>query len=570
MARRTESSRPHRCHWQSSVRRRSSPGVFHGLGLFDLSKAYIWNHSQSNLVARGVDEFEILVSSDIDPLTATFSSVGVFNLAAARGNGADLPETVDFGAVFPNVQLVKFDINSAQSGSANDYVGLAEVRFEGTEQPLTRKQFLSWGTETHREITAAFQIPNDILLAETAHLDGTTSGGVGGKAFAWPLSAQFRVYNSLTQYDTDKYGLSLRAFSDQLHAEYWSTQGGYYCCRGGGDRFYDDNSHIAVALAEAYEITGDQVFLERAIDTFDFLLTGEASGANGGSYWSVQDHSFLDTTSSIQGARAALMIYKATHDEQYLDHALRKYGWARDTTQLSSGTFLEKLFLTGPKAGQVGDFDLVHYAGYGIAANVLFYETTGETAYLDEAQRIATTSLGRYFDGATGRINDEGFWAYELVDGLVELYEVDGDQQWYDAAIEALEWLHENKRDPNGHYGRFWGRGGPQTLALSQWDLNDQAPVARAYLQIGLAQVPGDFDADGDVDGSDFLSLQRQGMSTHSLAAWTRHYGSTADEVIGGNQGAVIAVPEPSSMLLVCGIAVGQIWVRRVSRGRLP
>ena len=367
----------------------------------------------------------------------------------------------------------------------------------------------------------------------------------------------FEFTTSLAQHDSGKYRATLHAFSNEFHTDYWSPEGGYYCCRGGGDRFYDDNSHIAVALAEAYEITGEQVFLDRAIETFDFLLTGEAPGANGGSYWSVEDHTFLDSTAAIQGARASLMIYKATNDEQYLEHALRRYNWARDTTQLSSGTFLEKLYLTGPKVGQIGDFDLVHYAGYGIAANVLFCETTGELEYLEEAQRIALTSLGRYFDATTGQINDEGFWAYELVDGLVELYQADGDQQWYDAAIRAMDWLYENKRDPNGHYGRFWGRGGPQDVALSQWDLNDQAPVARAFLRLGLAEVPGDSDFDGDVDGADFLALQRMGITPSTLAVWPDSYGSTSDNVIGTAVASIATVPEPSSFLILTGLTIG-------------
>jgi hypothetical protein len=449
-------------------------------------------------------------------------------------------------------------------------------------------QFLPWGTDVANSIVLDLQLPGQALFAETAHADGSQSGGWNGKAFAWPHSAEFRVLNSLTRYNPAAYSPVLRQFADQFHAAYWTAfGGGYVCCAGGGDRFYDDNSHLAVALAEAYEITGDQVYLNRAAATFDFLLTGEAPGANGGSYWSVQDHSFLDTSAALQGARAALMLYKATGTETYLQAAHRRYDWAKNTTQLPSGTFLEKLYLTGPKANQAGDFDLVHYAGYAIAANALFYDVTGGQQYLTEAQRIASASLSRYFDPTTGRIGDEGFWAYELVDGLDDLYQRDHNPTWLSAVAVALQWLHDNKQDAAGHYGRFWGRNGPQIGLLTSWDLNDQAPVARAYLHTALLQVPpisggdnADFDHDGDIDGADFLTWQR-GLGLNGqlnratgdangdgsvlaadFAIWKSQFGDSPATTLAA------PVPEPTgSLLAMTFLAAVQFTDRRPTQG---
>ncbi|MCA9261051.1 MAG: AGE family epimerase/isomerase [Planctomycetales bacterium] len=435
-------------------------------------------------------------------------------------------------------------------------------------QTLDSELFRSWGVETALEIDATLKLPGQALYAETAHSDGTRTGGWNGTGFAWPHSAQFRVLNDLVRIDSRTYVRQLRQFSDQFHNAFWSPDGGYYCCRGGGDRFYDDNAHIAVALAEAYLITGAQVYLDRAEATFDFLLTGEAPRQNGGSYWSVADHSFLDSAAALQGARAALMLYQATGNAEYIEHAQRRYGWARDVTQVADGTFMEKLFLTGDKAGQIGNYTLVQFAGYGISTNTLFYDVTGDEAYLDEAQRIARTTLRKFFDASTGRINDEGFWAYELVDGLIDLYQRDNNAVWLNHVVGALEWLHENKEDPQGHYPRFWGREGPQVGTLDAWDLNDQAPVARGYLQASLAQrAPvgavdsADFDFDGDVDAEDFLTWQRhQGLTDQpyrstgdanddgwvtaaDLEIWQAQMGRSSD-------GPFTAIPEPGAWAL--------------------
>jgi parallel beta-helix repeat protein len=58
-----------------------------------------------------------------------------------------------------------------------------------------------------------------------------------------------------------------------------------------------------------------------------------------------------------------------------------------------------------------------------------------------------------------------------------------------------------------------------------------------------VVATPGDFDADGDVDGRDFLIWQRNG-SVGSLTDWQANYGA-------GALAAATAVPEPSSVCLL-------------------
>lgn len=147
------------------------------------------------------------------------------------------------------------------------------------------RQLIVWGFDTQDQIEATLGLANSPLYAETAHLNGSQSGGAGGVVFAWPLSTQFRVLNSLTRIDRATYAPKLRAFSDRLHADFWWTQGtkGYSCCDGGDDRYYDDNAHIAVALIESYRITGGPIYLSRARDVYDFLLAGAVPGHPGGS-----------------------------------------------------------------------------------------------------------------------------------------------------------------------------------------------------------------------------------------------------------------------------------------------
>jgi hypothetical protein len=343
----------------------------------------------------------------------------------------------------------------------------------------------TWGLETYNETDRTLRVSGTRLFAETASLNGSQSGGLNGRAFVWPAATQFRVFNTLAQIQPATYTPVLRQFSDQLHTAYYNN--GYRSGAGGGDRFYDDNGHLVVSLVEAYRITNDSTYLTRAVGAQAFVMQGEDGAGGGGIYFKQNEFTSKDAISTLQGARGAAMLYRATGQQSYLNDANRLLAWGRSHIQRSDGLYSERWSIPGN--GPDGA-DLVNSAGIAISANLEMYDATGNAGYMTEAQRIASRSLSRYFDAGTGRINDEGYWAFELVDALDNLYLHDNNPLWLNRVSGALTWLHDNKRDPNGHYGLFWGRDGAQVTTLGSWDLNEQAAVARAYLYTSAVPEP--------------------------------------------------------------------------------
>src|SRR5687768_2125292 len=57
----------------------------------------------------------------------------------------------------------------------------------------------TWGMETYSETDRTLRVPDAALFAETARLDGMQYGGFNSRAYVWPVSTQFRVFNTLTQ-----------------------------------------------------------------------------------------------------------------------------------------------------------------------------------------------------------------------------------------------------------------------------------------------------------------------------------------------------------------------------------
>jgi hypothetical protein len=106
---------------------------------YNLSSAIIWQYNGVNgfgqpTPERGIDEFTILVSPD---LASPFVPIGTFNLNAPVDPLDPAGELAQVRAMAnaTNVRRVKFDINSAHGGPAQEFVGLSEVRFEGTALP---------------------------------------------------------------------------------------------------------------------------------------------------------------------------------------------------------------------------------------------------------------------------------------------------------------------------------------------------------------------------------------------------------------------------------------------------
>lgn len=346
--------------------------------------------------------------------------------------------------------------------------------------------FESWGIQVLGEIDATLGHPTSPLWAETAHADGTQSGGFNGHAFVWPLSTQLRALAQAASLDSATWEGRLWVSNNEMQKAYWfNARGGHSATHGNnaGLKFYDDNAHIAVGYVDAYRITGVQTYLDRAKATYDFVLEGEwTSSGRGGIRFNQQTTDSADSISTLQGMRAAAMLAQHTtgaERDAYLADVERLWDWAAANIQLDSGRFSQGFDYNN---NQPAGVDIVNASSIGVSAHLEWYKATGDQTHLDEALAIANATVGRFINTDTNVISDEGLWAFELVEAYNALSLETGDTQWTERIVAGLTWLHDNKQDSNGHYGLFWGRDGPITGDLTRWHLNDMAPVAFAYL----------------------------------------------------------------------------------------
>lgn len=164
------------------------------------------------------------------------------------------------------------------------------------------------------------------------------------------------------------------------------------------------------------------------------------------------------------------------------------------------------------------------------AANTLTIELAGLLAGEFDALQIG------------GNATLAGELSVELLGG----FELDPHQEFLilDVAGERTGQFTDLEEGDNvGMFGEFGGLGNfgdtPLFISYEGGDGNDVVLYTTPTLE-------GDFDADGDVDGSDFLAWQRTDGTPEGLSDWQMNYGTPSNV-----SASAVSVPEPSSFLLL-------------------
>lgn len=271
---------------------------------------------------------------------------------------------------------------------------------------------------------------------------------------------------------------------EQLRLHYWCTQNqtsGFNSSYGGcGDRYYDDNAWLALALLDLYELTGNSKYLGWAQETVVFCMSGEngpADSPNGGIRWHESDTGGASVCSTAPTILANLILYQKTAIEHYKTDGQRLYSWIMNSDlRYDTGLFHET------NQGALG-----YQTAVMTQAAVRLYQITGSETYLAEAERMAAAMEHVFINRTTQALTQHGKWGgHDMTNAYADLYESDGNSRWLDTAAGYLEFLYVNCIDPsNGLYPAVWN----DTSRISSADMIDNASVALAYWR--MASTPG-------------------------------------------------------------------------------
>jgi hypothetical protein len=341
----------------------------------------------------------------------------------------------------------------------------------------TKDDFRAWGKEAVELTRAAFFMPDKRLYGEEI-VPGQPPKQV---SFNWGCGVWLSALNAATEADA-RYGLWLREFAEESR-RYWNTEGpvpGYDVLPmpKSADRYYDDNEWMALALVETYERLHDPKYLRWAGDTLRFVMSGEDQSLGGGIYWREREKSSKNTCSNAPAAAACLAIYRYSHNPGLLAKARELYGWTKKNLQDPED------YLMGDSIRLDGHKEMTKWS-YNTALMIRtaaeLYRVTNEPGYRLDALNMAAASASRWLHG--GRLEGPGKFAHLLVEAWLILdRDVPGAAIPRRRAGEALAYLHDHARSPEGFYPDPWGDGPlpPNRKAA----LIDQASFARACFEL--------------------------------------------------------------------------------------
>src|SRR5690606_13836727 len=160
------------------------------------------------------------------------------------------------------------------------------------------------------------------------------------------------------------------------------------------DRFYDDNVWLGIDFTDLYIQSGNQKYLTKAKEIWEFVASGMDAKLGGGIYWYEQHKTSKNTCSNAPGVVFLVKLHQATNETDYLTQAIALYEWTK--THLSDpedGLYWDNIKLDG----QVDERKYPYNSGQMLQAATLLYQVTGEDKYLEEAQEIAESGHNFFF-----------------------------------------------------------------------------------------------------------------------------------------------------------------------------
>jgi uncharacterized protein YyaL (SSP411 family) len=300
--------------------------------------------------------------------------------------------------------------------------------------------------------------------------------------FMWGNGVQFTALAAAAKYDPDTYKPILYDFANGLK-KYWDTGApipgfdAYISTTNHSDKYYDDNQWLILGFVEAYEVTGDEFFLNWARRVNEFSLSGWDDKLGGGIYWKV-DHQSKNTCSNGPAAAAAMRLYLAgnAQDKDQRDWALRIRKWTADNLQdPEDGLFWDNIHING----KLDKTKYTYNTALMIRTDVLLYKSLGDKLYLDSSRRMADASIKHWADPKTGAIGGPPKFAHLLCESLLRLYDETKDAKYLNTVRAYADQAHRDARDPKGGYWDDWNKKDHSTDARKS--LIENASAARLF-----------------------------------------------------------------------------------------
>ena len=187
-------------------------------------------------------------------------------------------------------------------------------------------------------------------------------------------------------------------FEKDIDGRYcWMMRPGY------GHRFSDDDAWAGIGLLESYDLEHRQFYLDqlRMFGNWAWQLWDEKGG--GGMYWQdapASENNTLNVKNAANNNPTCIIftrLYEITGEKVWLDRAILTYQWIYDVL-LDKNDMQVRDNIAVKENNKMNTYKGAYNQGSFINAAVLLYRATGEHKYLEHAIACATSLNGRKFE----------------------------------------------------------------------------------------------------------------------------------------------------------------------------
>jgi hypothetical protein len=257
---------------------------------------------------------------------------------------------------------------------------------------------------------------------------------------------------------------------------------------GGGTRFYDDNSIVGISLLEAYRLTQDATYLQRASGIVPFLKNGIDSNLGGALWWNEDfryDHSVAEANkAACSNGYATLFLleyYKVcpeSEKQKILDIAKGLYDWLRANLYDPD----TKCYWNDRNAnGTINKTLWTYNSGVMVQNGIRLFEITGNNQYLDEAKATAQGAYDYFVkirNGFLSYTNSDPWFNTKLLRAYIDLApHSDAAKTYVDTYYNFINNGYKKARTDIGFFYEDWTGGNPGRY----YSLLMQAAVVESY-----------------------------------------------------------------------------------------
>ncbi|KJZ79232.1 hypothetical protein HIM_01383 [Hirsutella minnesotensis 3608] len=158
------------------------------------------------------------------------------------------------------------------------------------------------------------------------------------------------------------------------------------------NEFYDDEGWWALGWIRAFDVSGEQQYLNAAVDIFRDMQTGSGTPCGGGIFWNKERKYVNAITNELYLSVAASLANRVPNQKRfYLDIANRQWDWFRRSGMINNQGLINDGLDAQCKNNGLQTWS--YNQGVILGGLVELSRANGDRSLIDQAVRIATTAM---------------------------------------------------------------------------------------------------------------------------------------------------------------------------------